>query len=49
MTYRTHDRHPFALKVPNAESRAAIADAETGRDVTRHASVADLIAEGDDA
>jgi len=44
-----HHGLPFALKVPNAETRAAIADAETGHDVTRHASAAELIAEADDA
>ena len=44
-----HHGLPFDLKVPNAETRAAIADAETGHDVTRHASAADLIAESDDA
>ena len=46
---RPNDRHLYALKVPNAETRAAIADAQTGRDVTRHGSAADLIAERDDA
>lgn len=44
---------PLELRLPNAETRAAMRDARTGRDVTRASSVEDFFARldegGDDA
>jgi DNA-damage-inducible protein J len=36
---------PFAVKPPNAETRAALRDAESGRNIKRHASVDTLLSE----
>lgn len=39
---------PFAVKAPNAETRAALRDVEQGRGLKRHASTAALFAELDE-
>ena len=39
---------PFAVKIPNAETREAIRQAQTGEGLTHYRSVDDLAAEFDD-
>jgi len=37
-----HKGLPFAVRIPNAETRKAVADTKAGRNMTSHASVASL-------
>lgn len=44
-----HHGLPFEVRIPNAETREAIRQAQAREGLTRHGSVKDLMAEFDDA